>query len=353
MTINKWWKPQNFLKKIDNLKKREKILTLIRKFFHSENFMEVDTPILQISPGIDTHIHVFKTTMKDPLTEEYHDFYLNTSPEFAMKKLLATKTDEMSKIFQITKAFRNENISKRHLPEFTILEWYRTKSSYIDLMNDCENLIKGIATKLNIFDVQFENYKCNLNCEWEKISIDEAFKKYAGFDISDAIDNPENPSTDAIKSFAKKLNINVSQSDTWQDIYYKIMLEKIEPNLGINVPTFLYDYPISEAALSKQSEKHPGFSERFELYIANIEIANAFTELTDPTEQLKRFKTELANKQKLYGYTVPIDFDFIEALKDMPDSAGIALGVDRLIMLFCNAKCIEDISFVPFLNQFD
>ena len=353
MDSKKWWNKDLFPNKIENLRKREKIFDIIRNYFKSKNFMEVDTPILQVSPGIDTHIHVFKTTMHDPLSNDSYEFYLHTSPEFAMKKLLATNTVEMSKIFQITKAFRNENITKKHLPEFTILEWYRTNSSYIDLMIDCEELIKKIAQKLNIKSVKWENYNCNLFGNWEKLSISDAFKQYAGFNILDAIDDDYNPDVNAIKPFAKKLNINVTENDTWQDVYYKIMLEKIEPNLGINTPTFLYDYPISEAALSKKSEKNKGVAERFELYISNVEIANAFTELTNPEEQLQRFKKELFNKEKIYGYTVPIDYEFIEALKDMPESSGIAMGIDRLVMLFCNAKDIKDISFVPFLNQID
>lgn len=351
MTQQNWWDKEVFEKKINNLKTRSLIIDSIRTFFKQQDFFEVDTPILQVSPGIDTHIHVFKTTLKDPLGEETKDFYLHTSPEFAMKKLISTQTKEMEKIFQITKVFRNENISKKHLPEFTMIEWYRVNASYIDLMKDCEDLIKTIASKLKIKKVKWENYECDLFKKWEKISVNEAFKKYANFDITDAIDNDENPSAKTIARFAKKLNISVSDNDTWQDIYYKIMLEKIEPNLGIEQPTFLYDYPINEAALSKKSKSNPRFAERFELYISNVEIANAFTELTNPEEQLNRFKKELKQKEEIYKYTIPIDYDFIKALSTMPETAGIALGIDRLIMLFCNAKDINDVSFTPIFTE--
>ena len=329
-----------FKKKLPFLLMRNKIIASIKIFFQKENFTEVDTPILQYCPGMEVHLRAFETKFVNITGEPSKTLYLHTSPEFAMKKLLSFSLEN---IFQFTHTFRNEIISPTHYPEFTMLEWYRLNHNYTKLMSDCEEILKEALLSIGKTEFTYNGKTCTPFNGIEKLTIQEAFQKFGHFDILSTINNPENPSKDLLEAEAKKLHINVSKIDTWDDIYEKLMFEYIEPNLGIDRPTILYEYPIHQAALSKAKPENPNIAERFELYICGVEVANAFTELTDPETQLSRFKKDMQTKKDLYGISYPIDNEFIEALNYIPSATGIAMGIDRLIILSTGAKDITEV----------
>ena len=329
-----------FQNKLPFLLQRNKIITAIKNNFNTQNFYEVDTPILQYSPGMEVHIKAFKTKFVNILGNEDITLYLHTSPEFAMKKLLSYG---LNKIYQFTHTFRNEIISPTHYPEFTMLEWYRLDENYNILMTDCEDILKTSLNAIGKDYFQYKDKKCYIKDGIEKLTIKEAFEKFCKLDILQTIDDINNPSPTLLKQKANHLNINISENDTWDDIYEKLMFEYIEPNLGISKPTILYEYPIHQAALSKAKTNTPNIAERFELYVCGIELANAFTELTDKEIQLKRFTEDKKKKENLYGESYPIDEEFIEAIGNIKSATGIAMGIDRLIMLSTGAQNITDI----------
>jgi lysyl-tRNA synthetase class 2 len=330
------WEPNAFKKRLPYLEVRMKLIKSVRQFFDHQKFYEVQTPVLQTSPGMDTHIHAFKTELKDIDLSLKDALYLHTSPEFAMKKLLVAG---LPKIFQICPVFRNAEGSKLHNPEFTMIEWYRSEADYKDIMNDCTDLLRHIAKTLEIRSYKYKDYECDPYIKWQKISVKEAFKEYAEIDLDECLNN-----TDLFKEKVKELKIHTASDDRWDDLFFRIMAEKIEPYLGMKAPCILYDYPASMAALSKKKSDNPNYAERFELFICGIEIANAFSELTDAKEQLERFENEMKIKYELYLEKYPIDYDFIKALeKGMPESGGVALGVDRLVMLACGCSDISEV----------
>lgn len=329
-----------FKRKLPFLLMRNKIINAIKKFFSTESFTEVDTPILQYCPGMEVHLTAFETKFLDITGTNPKTLYLHTSPEFAMKKLLSFG---MENIYQFTHTFRNEIVSPTHYPEFTMLEWYRLHYDYTKLMNDCEEILKSALSSIGKEFFEHNGKKCSPFNGMEKLTVKEAFEKFCHFDILATIDNPENPSKHLLEEKAKSLNINVSQIDTWDDIYEKLMFEYIEPNLGCEKPTILYEYPIHQAALSKAKDTNKNIAERFELYVCGVELANAFTELTDAKIQRARFEHDMQTKKELYGITYPIDESFIEAIENMDPATGIAMGIDRLIMLSTGANDIKDI----------
>ena len=307
-----WWQPHNFAEKRNNLETRARIVKEVRTFFDDQNFTEVQTPVLQIMPSPDTHIHAFETVQWGRNLKPKGNLGLHTSPEIAMKKLLVAG---MERIYQICPVFRNGEEGRLHSSEFTMLEWYRTGTDYTEMMNDCEALIKSLGL--------FEDKS------FKRLTVADAFKE-VGVDINSDL-----------KPQAESIGVRTIETDIFEDIFHAIMAEKIEPNLGKDVPTFLIDYPIPLAALAK---KRGQVAERFELYINGIEIANAFSELTDPAEQRTRLEADLKAKQDVYCIDAPIDEEFIKALEHgMPESSGCALGLDRLIMIACNADNIEDV----------
>lgn len=326
------WQPHNFNKRKPHLLARIRIIQSIRQFFERGGYWEVETPALQVMPCADMHIHGFRTEYLGPDLLKRRDFYLHTSPEFEMKKLLVAGAE---KIYQLCKVYRNGESTKLHSPEFTLLEWYRVGVDYMAIMDETQALIHSLAKELDVNKAR----GCNLTNPFERLSVADAFKKYVGIDLNMHLD-------DALSfgAQAKKAGIRIVKSDVWDDIFHAVMADKIEPYLGMEIPVFLYDYPASMACLSKRNASNPRYAERFELYIAGIEIANAFTELTDAAEQRKRFAEEMAAKQEHYGFSYPLDEDFLSALEyGMPECAGIALGVDRLCMLFSGANVIDDV----------
>lgn len=331
----------------DNLIKRTKIIEIIRKFFKEEGFIETDTPSLVKLPGMEPYLDVFKTRFEADFAADMkvsEDMYLITSPEYAMKKLLV---GGFEKIFQITKSFRNkETFSDRHNPEFTILEWYRAFASYFEMMSDTENLIKYLWKEFNGEDKKFlywNEMKIDMTGPWQKIKVIEAFQKYANIDES-TFNN-----VDRFREAVKKKGYNVDESCSFDDLFFMVFMNEIEGKLGVDVPTIIYDYPISMASLSKPCEYNENYAERFEAYIAGMEICNAFSELNNPIEQEKRLTFEREERKKLNKDLYDVDRSFIDALKmGMPPSGGNALGVDRIIMLLTGVNDIRDILFFPY-----
>lgn len=331
-----WWHPHKFEAKKPYLEARHKVLRSIRGYFDDAHFQEVETPILQVCPVMDTHIHGFQTEVLKPDLTHDRDMYLHTSPEFAMKKLMVAG---LPRIYQICHVFRNGEGSRLHSPEFTMLEWYRAEAGYRDIMDDCVGLLRRVATDLGIRSFRFRGMESDPFLEWNIISVSEAFEQYSGIPLNDHLDNVESFS----KAIAAK-GIRVADGDRWDDLFFRVMAEKIEPQLGVGQPCIIYDYPVSMASLARRKPEDPRFAERFEMYVCGVELCNAFGELIDPVEQRKRFHEEIDLKEKLYGYRYPFDEDFLKALEyGLPESGGNALGVDRLVMLATNADDIDQV----------
>lgn len=338
-----WWLPHNFESKYENLQKRAAMIRAVRSFFDAQGFDEVETPILQICPTVDTHIHGFKTMLKGVDLQDKRDFYLQTSPEFAMKKLLVAGVPKM---YQICHVFRNGEGSKLHSPEFTMIEWYRAQADYRDIMDDCVDLLRHVASALNIEMFKHGKLSANPFLTWEFISVSEAFEQFAQINLAEYLDD-----TQGFARVIEAQGIRVAEDDRWDDLFFRVMAEKIEPYLGMDVPSILYDYPVCMASLSRRKPEDPRFAERFELYVCSIELANAFSELTDAAEQRARFKEELTAKKVIYGEEYPVDEDFLKALEHgMPESGGIALGLDRLAMLCSGAETIDQVLWAPVEN---
>ncbi|MBI4925643.1 MAG: EF-P lysine aminoacylase GenX [Bdellovibrio sp.] len=332
----------NFKKRIQdprrqkNMRIRTLIETGIREFFLQESFIEVRTPLLVKSPGMEPHIRPFKLLS---------GAYLPTSPEFAMKKLLA---GGLEKIFQICPAFRNEPISPIHHPEFTILEWYRTHASLQDIMKDVENLIYFLSNKiLGTSEMTYKKEKLNLTLPWPKFKIIDLFQTHVGINLIRC------KTLKQMQQECKRLDVTVSKKDSWDDLYFKIWLDHIEPKLPSGRGVFVYDFPPTQSALSIAEKDQDGnlWAKRFEFYLGGLELGNAFQELTDPVEQKRRFINDMKLRKKTYGSQFPpnpIDEKFISALKEgIPQTAGIAVGVDRLVMLFADEVDIDYTLWLP------
>ncbi|MGH1455319.1 MAG: EF-P lysine aminoacylase EpmA [Alphaproteobacteria bacterium] len=332
-----WWLRHNFDKKRENVIARSRVIKALRTYFDDRDFIEVDTPALQICPVMDAHIHAFETVYKPMDKSGDKVLYLQTSPEFDMKKLLSAG---MERIYQVAHVYRNGESTSRHSPEFMLLEWYRTGVDYEVLMDDCEELLRSVSSSVSAKVFQYKDKVCDPFAESQKISVVEAFEKYADIDLSCVLSD-----RDGFADEAREKGIRVCDSDAWDDIFHAVMAEKIEPFLGIGTPSILYDYPISMAALSRKKKSDPRFAERFELYVCGVELANAFSELTDADEQRTRYHEEMLTKKKLYGEVYPADEEFFSALEYMPESAGIALGVDRLVMLVCGVDTIDQVQW--------
>lgn len=346
----KWWKPDIYLKHQKNRLARATIFKTIRSFFEEEGFLEVDTPALQISPGLEVHLKAFQTNFYNPLGD-IESFYLHTSPEFTMKKLI---TAGLPKIFQLCKTYRNEGESDTHQPEFTMLEWYRRDEDYTKIMDDTEKIVQRCARACGTTLLKHENRTCDPFQKWQRLTIAEAFKKYTGIDIMATIPNIPTlePDPQKLRKEAEKLGEQCYDSDRWEDIFFRIMLNHIENKLGDGVPTILYEYPTCLGALARKKPTNPLVVERFEAYVCGIELCNAFSELTDPEEQQVRFEYDMNMKQKLYGEKYPIDSDFLDALRfGMPACAGNAIGVDRLVMLITGSEKITDVQWAPVAVQ--
>jgi lysyl-tRNA synthetase class 2 len=305
----------------------------VRGWFEGRGFAEVETAALQISPGNEAHLHAFAT---EALTTagERRAMFLHTSPEFACKKLLASGERE---IFTLAKVWRNRERGPLHHPEFTMLEWYRTGAAYEVLMEDCATLLAVAAEAAGTGRLRWREREADPFAEPERLTVAQAFERYAGVDLFG----------EDLAAQARARGIRVATDDTWADVFSRIMVEKVEPNLGQGRATILCEYPATEAALARPKPGDPRVAERFELYACGVELANCFGELTDPVEQRARFEIEMAEKARLYGERYPIDEDFLAALAIMPPASGGAMGFDRLVMLAAGAQRIDQVLWTP------
>lgn len=292
-----------------NLQRRACIVETIRAFFSAAGFLEIETPVRIPAPAPEAHIDA----------QESGDWFLQTSPELCMKRMLAAG---YGRIFQICRCFRKGERGGRHVPEMTLLEWYAAGFDYLDLMKQCEDLIGAIAARMQVDRLlTYQGHTVDLTPPWDRLSVYDAFRRFGGMTAETALD---------------------------RDCFDEVMGIDIEPKLGLHRPLFLYDYPARCGALARLKPGDSTVAERFELYIAGMELCNAFSELTDPMEQRVRFETENRDRGAAGKTVYPTADPFLQALASMPPAAGNALGLDRLVMLFCDAASIDEVvAFTP------
>ena len=335
-----WFHPDRHADRRPFLMARNRIITGIRQWFAERDFIEVDCGALQLSPGNETHLHGFATDLIQPDGHRERR-YLHTSPEFACKKLLAA--GEM-RIFDIAHVYRNRERTLTHSPEFTMLEWYRAREDYEAVIEDTLALVRLAAETAGTRLFQWRGRDCDPFQPAEWLTAQDAFLRYAGVDLLATLDPSGGADRDAL---ARQANLRVADDDTWSDIFSRILSEEVEPNLGNGRITVLHEYPAVEAALARTSAHDARVAERFELYACGVELANGFGELTDPDEQRRRFVADMDQKQAIYGERYPIDEDLLEALAMMPPASGVALGLDRVVMLAAGATRIEQVIWTP------
>jgi elongation factor P--(R)-beta-lysine ligase len=343
--VQQWWRPERFAQRRRRLEARGRMLDAVRQFFRERGFVEVETPALQTSPGLEPHLRAFRTELHDPREARAVPRFLHTSPEFAMKKLLVAG---LPRIWQLAHVFRDGERGAAHHPEFSMLEWYRAGASWRELISDCEALLRRCQEAAEAEALAWRGRSADSRLPFERLSVADAFARHAGIDILATAPDPLNPDPARLAEAARGTGVEPHTGDDWETLYFRVFLECVEPNLGLGVPTVLHGYPVSMAALARRDPEDPRLAERFELYVCGLELANAFGELTDPIEQRARFQADQGRKQALYGETYPIDADFLAALElGMPPAAGIALGFDRLVMLLTGAQDIEDVLWAP------
>jgi lysyl-tRNA synthetase class 2 len=337
-----WWAPHRHADRRSFLTARNRIRDRLRGQFGQWGFTEVEASILQVSPGNEAHLHAFATEIEGPGGGRSR-LYLHTSPEFACKKLLAAGEQ---KIFEFARVFRNRERSALHHPEFTLLEWYRAKETYEVLMEDCAALVRLAAEAADTKAFSFRDRTADPFAPPERLSVAEAFDRYAAIDLLATLSG-QDADCAAMAAQARQAGIRLAEDDTWSDIFSRVLVERIEPRLGIGRATILDEYPTIEAALARPTVDDHRLAERFELYVCGVELANAFGELTDQAEQRRRFEIEMAEKQRVHGERYPVDEDFLAALAHMAQASGCALGFDRLVMLATGAQRIEQVLWTP------
>jgi len=341
--VSPWWTPHRHADRRPRLLARNAIAAAIRDWLAARDFIEVQTAALQISPGNETHLSAFATQAILP-DATWQPFYLHTSPEFACKKLLAAGEE---RIFNFGPVWRNRERGPLHHPEFTMLEWYRVGETYESLMVDCAALLSLAAEKTGAKTFAFRGREADPFAEPERLTVADAFTRHAGIDLLATVQTDASTDRDTLQAAVASASMRTAPDDTWTDLFSRVMVERIEPNLGTGRATILYEYPISEAALARPSPRDPRVAERFELYCCGVELANAFGELTDADEQRRRFEADMDEKEQIYGERYPIDEDFLAALSIMPQASGSALGFDRLVMLATGAQRVDDVIWTP------
>jgi len=336
-----WWMPDIHADRQPFLKARRRILAALRGFLAERDFVEVETAILQISPGNEAHLHAFATELVAPDLSR-SSLYLRTSPEFACKKLIAAGE---RRIFEFARVFRNRERGALHHPEFTMLEWYRAGEPYTAVMEDCAGFLAAAAAAVGARSFSFRGRSADPLAAPERLTVVEAFARHAGIDLLATLDAGE-PDRDGLAAQARAAGIRLGDDD-WSDIFSRVLVERVEPRLGNGRATLLTEYPAVEAALARRLPADPRLAERFELFACGVELANGFGELTDPVEQRARLDAEMARKEERYGERYPIDEEFLAALARMPQAAGCALGFDRLVMLATGASRIDQVVGTP------
>jgi elongation factor P--(R)-beta-lysine ligase len=303
------------------LRRRNLLAAAVRAFFTARGYMEVETPYAVPAPGEEVHLRA----------RPAGDKWLNTSPEFSMKKLLAGGSGP---IFQLARVWREEPWSETHAPEFTMLEWYDLHADMGVLMREAFALLQSVLPP----EVSCRGITTRLD-EPEFLTVAEAFWRYAGADVLGTAGDEV--------ALAAQAQATLRKGEDWEDLFFRLMLERVEPHLGRERATFLTHWPVAQAALARPAPEDVRVAERFELYVCGIELANAFVELTDATEQRARFMEDRARRHALYGEDWALDEDFLEAVEKLPACAGIALGFDRLVMLATGARRIADMLWLP------
>jgi elongation factor P--(R)-beta-lysine ligase len=321
---------------------RGRIVAALRDWFAARDFVEVETGALQVSPGNETHLHAFATDLVSGAGASARR-YLRTSPEFACKKLLSAGEP---RIVEFARVYRNRERGALHAPEFTMLEWYRAHAPYETLMEDCAAIVALAATAVGARRLVFRGREIDPAAVPEFITVAEAFTRYAGIDLMACLP-PQGPDRERFAATAAASGIRLADDDSWGDIFSRVLVEHIEPRLGLERATVLYEYPAALAALARPKPSDPRVAERFELYACGVELANGFGELTDPVEQRRRLLAEMAEKERIYGERYPLDEDFLAALAHMPPASGVALGLDRLVMLATGAPHIDHVMWTP------
>ncbi len=338
-----WRRPEVHHDRRPRLLTRNRITRAVRDWFDAEDFVEVETAALQVSPGNDAHLHAFATEAVSTAGARA-PLYLHTSPEFACKKLLAAGE---RKIFNLARVWRNRERGPLHHPEFTLLEWYRAAAPYEALMEDCAALLALAAATAGARALSFRGLTADPGAEPERLTVAEAFDRYAGVDLLATVGEDGAADREGLAAAAGAAGVRVADDDGWADVFSKVMVERIEPRLGVGRATILCEYPRPEAALARLKPGEPKVAERFELYACGVEVANAFGELTDAAEQRRRFQTEMDEMARVYGERYPLDEDLLAALPLMPQASGAALGFDRLVMLATGAAHIEQVLWTP------
>jgi lysyl-tRNA synthetase class 2 len=338
-----WWTPHAHADRRGFLRQRAGIVAALRGWFAAAGFIEADTAALQVSPGNEAHISAFSTEITGPDGDSSR-LFLHSSPEFACKKLLAAGE---TRLFTLGHVFRNGERGPLHHPEFTMLEWYRAGEGPERAMADCAALLAAAARAAGTTRLVWRGAECDPLAPPERMSVTQAFMLHAGVDLGATLSPSGDGSVAALAVEARRLGLRVTADDAWSDLFSKILSAFVEPRLGHGRPTLLHDYPACEAALARRKRDDPRFSERFELYACGVELANGFGELTDAAEQRRRFEAEEDERARVYGERYPIDEDFLAALALMPEASGVAMGLDRLVMLCAGARHIEQVIWTP------
>jgi lysyl-tRNA synthetase class 2 len=340
---SRWWSPAFHADRRPLLLTRNRIQAALRGWLAGEGFTEVDPAGLATSPGNEAHLHGFATEAigNDGVPRQ---MYLHTSPEFAMKKLLAAGE---TRIHAFSHVWRNRERGALHSPEFTMLEWYRVGEGYEVLMADTVAFLRLAAREAGASVLRFRDRVCDPFEEPERVTVAEAFRLHAGVDLTGSIRPDGSTDAELLGAELDRIGVRRAADDTWSDMLSRVLSEKVEPNLGDGRVTILDHYPAAEAALARKVPGDARVAERFEVYACGVELANGFGELTDPEEQRRRFQAEMAEKARVYGESYPLDEDFLAALSIMPPAAGIAMGFDRVAMLATGAPRIEDVMWTP------
>ncbi len=319
---------------------RTRIAAALRGYFAARDFVEVETAALVTSPGNETHLHAFASELVAP-SGGRRPLYLRTSPEFACKKLLAAGE---RRIFEFARSYRNRERGALHHPEFTMVEWYRAGEPYQAVMDDCAAILALAAETAGARRIAFRGHSIDPSAQPQRLTVAAAFSRYAGIDLMEVL--PPEPAA-RFATAARAAGVETAGNDTWGDVFSRVLVEKIEPHLGLDQATLLYEYPSVQSPLARPKPSDPRLAERFELYACGVELANGFGELTDPVLQRARLEEQMAEKERIYGERYPIDEDFLAALATMPQASGVALGFDRLVMLATGATRIDHVVWTP------